>query len=443
MTGKKKSGIALKRRQFLLALAAVCLIAVIAEAVLLIRTFSKKNNKKTAEITPTEIPKVAQKPTDTPSPTPELEPAFTTVWRLAKEKTTYSDGTLSNCYSYEYDDQGREIKRIIYGSDGVTPEETVLFHQDRSGVVITEHWVPDENGTLREKKCFFLTCSGVSIDSLWKQNLYLGSGEILTSCEYDENGNLTGELKGYHQFLDDPPYHSTVTINAYGQLVSHVETGPDGEVTGNYSFQYDNLGRLTDIIRNDDDGPREHIAYRYEDDLTYVLMNSEEVRGYIYKDGVEVGLFCEYGDADAWERMSREYDPDRSIVVGYEMWYHFPKGSFPHNAESFAREISGCDYTVYSEGMTARLLTKTECRDDGQPLREIFSADGMEDVRIASSLKERNFEYGDNGRVSRIESSEGIVTMAFDTDGNMIQYNNDFYGFKTDYEWAAIPIALY
>ena len=29
------------------------------------------------------------------------------------------------------------------------------------------------------------------IDSLWKQNLYLGSGEILTSCEYDENGNLT------------------------------------------------------------------------------------------------------------------------------------------------------------------------------------------------------------------------------------------------------------
>ena len=120
-----------------------------------------------------------------------------------------------------------------------------------------------------------------------------------------------------------------------------------------------------------------------------------------------------------------------------------PKMLWAAKTESFAREISGCDYTVYSEGMTARLLTKTECRDDGQPLREIFSADGMEDVRIASSLMERNFEYGDNGRVSRIESSEGIVTVAFDADGNMIQYNNDFYGFKTDYEWAAIPIALY
>ena len=77
MTGKKKRGIALRRRQFLLALAAVCLIAVIAEAVLLIRTFSKKNNKKTAEITPTEIPKVAQKPTDTPSPTPSAVPTNT------------------------------------------------------------------------------------------------------------------------------------------------------------------------------------------------------------------------------------------------------------------------------------------------------------------------------------------------------------------------------
>ena len=142
---KNRKRITLKRRQFFLALAAVCLIAIIAEAVLLICTFSKKNDKNKAKVTPTYQGKVV----DDPTPTIEREPRFVRVWRLAGEKTTYSNIDTSDRVSYEYDDYGNEIKRVYYDSKGESPEKTILIHHDRSGIIIAEHWVPDEKDVSR------------------------------------------------------------------------------------------------------------------------------------------------------------------------------------------------------------------------------------------------------------------------------------------------------
>ena len=155
MTGKKKNSITLRRKQFLIALGAVCLIAIIAEAVLLIHTFSKKKDKKQTPVTPTQQGKLIDNVTPTPTPTVGLEPAFTTVWRLASEKTTYSSGSMSNYVSYEYDERGTEIKRIYYDSESGSPEKTILLHHDRSGIILAEYWVPDENGRLEEKRCYY------------------------------------------------------------------------------------------------------------------------------------------------------------------------------------------------------------------------------------------------------------------------------------------------
>lgn len=436
MTGKKKNAIVLRRRQFLLALAAVCLIAVIAEAVLLIRTFSKKKDKSPAEATPTEVPRVADQTTVTPSPIPiyDSEPVYTEVWRLAKEKTVYSDGTLSNCVSYEYDELGRESKRIIYGSDCTTARETILFHYDRSGIVITEHWAPDENGSLVSKRCFYPTCNGVSTDFFLTQNPYLSDGEILEDCAYDDDGNLTGELKAYHEFMNEPPYRSTLTISKEGLLISHAETDPNGESEVIYSFTYDETGRLSGITKSTPDGEREYAVYRYEDERTYIIYNSEDTRGYIYEGGYVAGYFSEYGN-DAWERMTREENPDRSIEVGYEMVYHFPKGRFPHNASVYA-----FDYTVYAKQTTARVLRKTEFREDGQPLKDIRSKDGLEDVRISSNTEAIDFVYSDNGLLSEIVSADETVFLTFDRNDNLTRLQNETYKYTTDYEWTAVQI---
>lgn len=445
---KNRKRITLKRRQFFLALAAVCLIAIIAEAVLLICTFSKKNDKNKAKVTPTDQGKVD----DDPTPTIEREPRFVRVWRLAGEKTTYSNIDTSDRVSYEYDDYGNEIKRVYYDSKGESPEKTILIHHDRSGIIIAEYWVPDEKGRLEEKRCYYPTCYGVSIDYMLIHNPQLFQGEILESCSYDEDGNLTGELRGYHQFLSEPPVHSVVKISPYGQLTSHEEYDADDRLTAEYQFTYDYEGRISEIVKVEDGASKPYAIYRYEgysgyssedEETTYIYMNSEGTNGYIYKGDVETGTFYDCGSEDAWERMTRKTDPDRSITVGYEHTDHFPCGRFPHGAETYKQILGSMDYIVYSEGMTARVLRKTEFREDGQPLKELRSADGMSDVRLASEVAEKIYEYGDNGQLSRITDGNEIYSFTFDGEGNLTQFRSETYGYQTDYKWVAIAYPVY
>ncbi|MBO4484127.1 MAG: hypothetical protein J5738_01900 [Lachnospiraceae bacterium] len=448
MTGKKKNSITLRRKQFLIALGAVCLIAIIAEAVLLIHTFSKKKDKKQTPVTPTQQGKLIDNVTPTPTPTVGLEPAFTTVWRLASEKTTYSSGSMSNYVSYEYDERGTEIKRIYYDSESGSPEKTILLHHDRSGIILAEYWVPDENGRLEEKRCYYPTCYGVSIDYMLTQNPYLFEGEIIESCHFDEEGNLTGELRGYHQFLSDPPMHSVVKISQDGQLISHEEYDADDRLTAEFQFTYDSEGRLSEIIKKEDGSSNPYVIYRYEDSTrndstTYIFLNSEGTNGNVYKGDVEVETFYDCGDEDAWERMTREDNPDRSIAVGYEHTYHLPNGRFPHGGETYKQILGAIDYIVYSKGMTARVLRKTELREDGQPLKEVHSADGIADVRLASELTEKTYEYDNNITLSRITDEGDVYSFAFDREGNLTQFRSETYGYQTDYEWIAVSYPLY
>ena len=441
---KNRKRITLKRRQFFLAFAAICLIAIIAEAVLLICTFSKKNDKNKAKVTPTDQGKVD----DDPTPIIEREPRFVRVWRLAGEKTTYSNIDTSDRVSYEYDDYGNEIKRVYYDSKGESPEKTILIHHDRSGIIIAEHWVPDEKGRLEEKRCYYPTCYGVSIDYMLLQNPYLFEGEILESCNYDEEGNLTGELRGYHQFLSEPPVHSVVKISPYGQLTSHEEYDADDRLTAEYQFTYDYEGRLSEIVKAEDGASEPYAIYRYEDydsgnEITYIFLKSEGTNGYIYKGDVETGIIYDCGAEDAWERMTRKTDPDRSIAVGYEHKYHLPNGTFPHGAETYKQILGATDYIVYSEGMTARVLRKTELRTDGQPLKELRSTDGMADVRLASELTEKTYEYENNTTLSRITDEGDVYSFVFDGEGNLTQFRSETYGYQTDYKWIAIAYPVY
>ena len=123
------------RKKIIIGLVVLSLVAIIAEAVLLIHGLSKKPEKKEpAQVTPAPVlkkevpkettPKVSPTPTRTPSPTPEVD-HYEQVWKLAKEYKTDSNGIKEPVSVREYDDQGRESKRIVYDDAG-EPDETVL-----------------------------------------------------------------------------------------------------------------------------------------------------------------------------------------------------------------------------------------------------------------------------------------------------------------------------
>ena len=138
-TGKSKKPV-LKRKHFILALIAVCAIAVIAEGVLLAVTFSKKKGKKSDDKkSAVEIP--------------EVPDGMKLVWRVAKMVESYpggsdSSGTVHET-RYSYDELGRlssretksfrseevyytGLRKLYYEGPGV---RTVLYRSD--GDVLT------------------------------------------------------------------------------------------------------------------------------------------------------------------------------------------------------------------------------------------------------------------------------------------------------------------
>jgi hypothetical protein len=112
-TGKSKKPV-LKRKHFILALIAVCAIAVIAEGVLLAVTFSKKKkDKKQDEMRPTvessEVPEGKQ-----------------LVWRIAKDTWTNIEGDTSETL-YCYDNLGRVVQIETRQMDERGAVEGLLF----------------------------------------------------------------------------------------------------------------------------------------------------------------------------------------------------------------------------------------------------------------------------------------------------------------------------
>jgi hypothetical protein len=112
-TEKSKKPV-LKRKHFILALIAVCAIAVIAEGVLLAVTFSKKKkDKKQDEMRPTvessEVPEGKQ-----------------LVWRIAKDTWTNIEGDTSETL-YCYDNLGRVVQIETRQMDERGAVEGLLF----------------------------------------------------------------------------------------------------------------------------------------------------------------------------------------------------------------------------------------------------------------------------------------------------------------------------
>lgn len=193
----------LGRKQFILLIVSVCLVALLAEAVLLIHTFSKKGDKERKLKTSREG----------------------TVWRV-KEARLQSDDYIV-VYSFEYDEKGREIVRSahIEENDGTTRDSAprkIKYFAGGCGLYWNEY--ADYNDT----KMVFFT----------EDPLIVTRVEWVSRYETDEQGRLT--------ILEtsDSGVDRRWTFDEEGRPTR--VSASNGEVT---RYSYDTEGRLVQIKR--------------------------------------------------------------------------------------------------------------------------------------------------------------------------------------------------
>ena len=93
---KKAAG--LKRKQFIVLILSVCILALMAEGVLLAHTFSSKDKKgKTSK----------------PTPEPTREPVSSVMWVPVSHVCYDETGLFVYGETYEYDEKGRLIRSIM------------------------------------------------------------------------------------------------------------------------------------------------------------------------------------------------------------------------------------------------------------------------------------------------------------------------------------------
>ena len=125
----------MKRKHFILALVLVCSVALIAETVLLIKTFSKKDKKSPVE--------------NVTTPTGEPVTPVPVAGRKVKKISYETEAELSyfSAMEFEYDEFGREIEARFYNKGELSKTEVTIYGKNG---MRRETWVPDRNGELTE-----------------------------------------------------------------------------------------------------------------------------------------------------------------------------------------------------------------------------------------------------------------------------------------------------
>ena len=308
------------RKQFIIVIVSVCLVALIAEAVLLIHTFVKKKDKERELKTPRKG----------------------TVWRVKEARLQSDDYTV--VYSFEYDEKGREIGRSAHyeENDGTTRDTTtreiryfaggcglwwyaldygvttsVFFTEDplivTQAEVISRHEV-DEQGRLT-----FLATNDGRVDKRWTfdeegrpTRVSASNGEV-TRYSYDTEGRLVQikrELVIYEsesgadadpgQNVGDPYY--SADANSY-TLITYDNDTRIVRVTdrnGVYTKEEEYVGgRLIRSVSFDDKGEPQRTQRIYYPKGNFIFTGTECWGGY---------FFTRSDDRDLWSISLIDYD---------------------------------------------------------------------------------------------------------------------------------------
>ena len=423
---------------------AICSVALIAEVVLLVGTLNKKKSKEPEKGAEKEKVTATATPSPTEVPTPVV--TYQKVWKLAKESGSEA---WMRTTSYEYDDQGRECRRVIYDNGSLAAKETYLLSYDRSGMIIMEKWIPDESGTMESRSCFFATAAYSAGNELWNIHPYYESGEIIDNLEYDENHNLVGVSSAFDYDYDTRQWYtfSEWVFDSDGHITKHVVKDRTGYLR-EYEFLYDEKGRM---VKAGDD-----VRLQYEGNKTITVFVGNGIIGHVYEDGKTL-WFAQEGDFDAWDRMTRPDDPDYTVTDGWETVYYRPGGNFPNEVSGVTVwEETGRFYPKgdskwggggYHDAATVVWESKVTLRDDGQPkLQEVFSTASSMINLGDTPLKTTRFVYDENDMLSKtvmvyVDGTTEEMHYCFDENGNLTELRYPD-GTRYYYEWVEVTVPV-
>ena len=451
--GKKRGSRGVSRKTFILGVIVLCLVALIAEVVLLVHGFSKKSDKKQpTQVTPTQVVKndTTPEPTATQAPTPTPEPDhYESVWKLAKEYKTGSQGQKNSVCFMEYDEQGRESKRIVFDEDLGTPKETDVFRYDRSGIILVDRWIPsEEDGELTETLCFHIAADNMSF-LYHTYYLDLEKGETVDSVQYDDGGNLTALTSSYLPYTEAPErYVTDWEIDSDGVLKGF-RVAANGLIRI-VTMQYDDSGRLTGRATDFGSEAMENFdpwSIGYKDGITYLTEEGNGIFTYVYRDGNLI-MMTRY--------MGYRYDWPGALVVSNEKYaspysertfYYRPKGNFWTYSDNsyaydpwYAESLFCTDSYTWGDDLTVYPDYYAENRPDGQPVC------GYDDSR------EKYYEYDETGRLTRyhvVMDYPVYPTVCFDVlteldeNWNLVKKTDLINNVTYEYEWILIDIPVY
>ena len=384
----KKHKFRIGRKQFIIAIVSVCLVALIAEAVLLIHTFLKKKKDNNED---TQDPKNYVKQT---------------VRRVTKA-TMLINEKESGTVEFAYDEYGRIARAELRDPGEIVVVYDYSYFQGDCRMMVMHY------GDMKDRA--FFSCDKPCIYMKWLKIVDYAVDESarVTKMELDYYGN-----------------NAVCKFDSKGRLVQFC-LYPEDSPAVEEEYRYDDSGRLSQIVR--DNYSFADIIYEENGNtiINYWNQGAEvhQTQTYSGKD-----LIYEKVNSDPFESYARrEYYPkDRDLLPLVD---DFLKALWHLDYQE--KYLPGFEEFTSLDGKERYELEKVEFTEDGQPLQNFYT-DG--------TLRAR-YIYDENGRVSGhreiVKEShgegettyEGGADFTYDGKGNLVAIAEVNKPYSYQFEW--------
>ncbi|MBO4324792.1 MAG: hypothetical protein J5845_05285 [Lachnospiraceae bacterium] len=337
-------------------IAGICVLALIAEGLLLAGVFSKKKNpEKKGEKEPAEVTKpveVTKEPTEEPTKEPPKDTI--TVWR-EKKSTMYEGDKEYPLSEVEYDENGNETRRVTYSGTDLDSEVVSTYDQEnritrretrkiyswgggQDASLFLDLYTYYENGDLKE--------------TVSRMSGAVGMNESKTEYTYDEMHRKTSEKQWLDTSLEEYTI-ATYEYNTIGKIALYQRVNSDGTDEWVTHYEYDSKGNcIREYGGSNSEGNSSQTLYTYDSKGNKI----REV--YYYNDQIISAL---------------EYQYDNAGRMVQKFYGNAPSDNLDHYNTRYSYEYS----------------------DNGRLLRQ------TEYYGITAVLSDIGYEYDENGCVAK------------------------------------------
>ena len=388
--GGSKPLLNISKKKFIIIVCSVCALAVIAEVILLVSVFGKRDKTpaKEKKITPGESGQ---------------------VYRLVAKVELGTD--FGELYEYAYDSRGNRIQEVSY------------YAVRKDGI---EDYF---NGSLRGRVYSYTTFSYDSEDRMTESKKSCENKVYIDSYTYDGEGLLSGfrnemqdgkgettslsetSLDGEGRLLTENHSDGTglrYTYDENGGLITEIEYHPGYEVVlNNYTLTYGKNGRLEKRAKLDEKGDQ----WWWEDYDERGNVVSAQIKDWRSTNGTDSRTAITYdqnGNMLTYERHDYVADYYGSCNYGNV----FEKYDYDEAGRLVKSDI---DYDVPTEGRMMFQNTSstriTEYEYDEETGRLIRTKYRFRNMDVAERYEEKEYKYDQNGNLTEIWVSDGITPL--------------------------------